>query len=306
MSAGEHVVRRKQGGAAGAAGPSQAGPGLAGPGLAGPGLAGSSLASPARVLWRNITGEAVAIGGPRSFLFRLTLPLGVLLPVIITLVVAAVSESLNSRDGLLGVTAVSTTNSVYWLLWIGVTVFAVSAAYRQAESEAGPVAETRRYAAPRLLTSMVARWLVLGGLAAVLLGIATMLTMLALPVFFPGVHSEVDAFTPEGVRFLWALPVYAFAAVGVGLGIGALTPSAPAAVAVLTVWSLLVENAVILLPRGDVLTQYMPFLNGVYGSGQDLALDPPWGRGGALLYLCLVALVLIVAGWLRTRAARRR
>ena len=75
---------------------------------------------------------------------------------------------------------------------------------------------------------------------------------------------------------------------------------------VLTVWSLLVENAVILLPRGDVLTQYMPFLNGVYGSGQDLALDPPWGRGGALLYLCLVALVLIVAGWLRTRAARRR
>lgn len=50
----------------------------------------------------------------------------------------------------------------------------------------------------------------------------------------------------------------------------------------------------------------MPFLNGVYGSGQDLALDPPWGRGGALLYLCLVALVLIVAGWLRTRAARRR
>ena len=263
-------------------------------------------ATATRVLWRNIAGEAVALGGPRSFLFRLTLPLGVLLPVVITLVVAAVSESLNSRDGLLGVTAVSTTNSVYWLLWIGVTVFAVSAAYRQAESEAGPVAETRRYASPRLLTSMFARWVVLGGLAAILLGIATMLTMLALPVFFPGVHSQVDAFTPEGVRFLWALPVYAFGAVGVGLGIGALIPSAPAAVAVLTVWSLLVENAVILLPRGDVLTQFMPFLNGVYGSGQDLALDPAWGRGGALIYLCAVALVLVLAGWLRTRAARRR
>ena len=268
--------------------------------------AAARISRPTRVLWRNICGESVAIGGPRSFLFRVTLPLGILLPVLITLAVAAVSESLNARDGLLGVTAVSTTNSVYWLLWIGVTVFAVSAAYRQAVSEAGPVAETRRYASPRLLISMVARWLVLGGLAAVLLGIATMLTMLALPVFFPGVHSEVDAFTPEGVRFLWALPVYAFGAVGVGLGIGALIPSAPAAVAVLTVWSLLAENTVILLPRGDVLTRFMPFLNGVYGSGQDLALDPAWGRGGALVYLLLVALAVVLAGWLRTRAARRR
>lgn len=264
------------------------------------------IVSAGRTLWRNVVGEAVALGGPRSFLLRLTLPLGVLLPVLITLAVAAVSESLNAGDGLLSVTAVSTTNSVYWLLWIGVTVFAVSAAYRQAESESGPVAETRRYASPRLLTSMFARWLVLGGLAAALLGIATLLTFLALPVFFPDVHSEVDAFTPEGVRFLCALPVYAFGAVGVGLGIGALIPSAPAAVAVLTVWSLLVENAVILLPRGDVLTRFMPFLNGVYGTGQDLALDPAWGRGGALVYLSVVALALVLIGWLRARAARRR
>lgn len=257
-------------------------------------------------LRRAVAAEAVALGGPRSFVLRLTLPLGVLLPVLITLVVAAVAESLNSRDGLLGVTAVNTTNSVYWLLWIGVTVFAVSAAYRQAESEAGPVAETRRYAEPRLLTGMIARWIVIGGPGAISLGVAALLTMLALPVFFPGVYSEVDVFTPEGVRFLWALPVYAFGAAGVGLGIGALIPSAPAAVAVLTVWSLLVENAVILLPRGDVLTGFMPFLNGVYGSGQDLAIDPAWGRGGALIYLCAIALALVLTGWLRTRAVRRR
>lgn len=265
-----------------------------------------TVASRVGALWRGVVAESVALGGRRSFLFRLTLPLGVLLPILVTLIVAAVAESLNSRDGLLGVTAVSTTNSVYWLLWIGVTVFAVSAAYRQAESEAGPVAETHRYAAPRVLTSIVARWVVLGGLAAATLGIAALLTMLALPVFFPGAHSEVDVFTPEGLRFLWALPVYAVGAVGVGLGIGALIPSAPAAVAVLTVWSLLVENAVILLPRGDVLTRFMPFLNGVYGTGQDLALDPPWGRGGALVYLCAVALALVLTGMLRTRAARRR
>src|SRR5699024_6344414 len=128
-------------------------------------------------LRRAVAAEAVALGGPRSFVFRLTLPLGVLLPVLITLVVAAVAESLNSRDGLLGVTAVNTTNSVYWLLWSGVTVCAVSAAYRQAESEAGPVAETRRYAEPRLLTGMIARWIVIGGPGAISLGVAALLTM---------------------------------------------------------------------------------------------------------------------------------
>ena len=258
-----------------------------------------------RALWRGVAAETVALGGRRSFLFRLTLPLGVLLPILVTLIVAAVAESLHSRDGLLGVTAVSTTNSVYWLLWIGVTVFAVSAAYRQAESEIGRVAETTRYAAPQVLTSMIARWVVLGALAAVTLGIAALLTMVTLPVFFPGAYSDVDVFTPEGVRFLWALPVYAVGAVGTGLGIGALTRSAPVAVAALTVWSLLVENAVILLPRGDVLTGFMPFLNGVYGTGQDLALDPAWGRDGALGYLCGVALILVLAGWGRTRTVGR-
>src|SRR5699024_6289729 len=160
-------------------------------------------------LRRAVAAEAVALGGLRSFVLRLTLPLGVLLPVLITLVVAAVAESLNSRDGLLGVTAVNTTNPVYWLLWIGVTVFAVSAAYRRAGSEPCSVLETRRYADAGLLTGQVAPCIVIGAPGAVSLAVAALLTMLALPVFFPRVYSEVDVFPPEGVRLLWALPVYA-------------------------------------------------------------------------------------------------
>lgn len=255
---------------------------------------------------RGVLAEAVALGGRRSVLVRVTLPLGVVLPVVLTLAVAAVAESLHAREGLLGVTEVGTANSVYWLLWIGVTVFAVTAAYRQASSESGPTRETIRHAAPQVLSGILARWVVLGLLAATALGVAAMVTMLALPVFFPGVYSGVDVFTPQGLRFLWALPLFALAAVGIGLGIGALVPSAPAAVAVLTVWALLVENAVILLPRGDVLTQAMPFLNGVYGTGQELALAPAWGPTGALAYTCAVATALVLAGWVRTRAARRR
>src|SRR5699024_10936558 len=83
--------------------------------------AGVRRLSAVGALRRAVAAEAGALGGPRSCVLRLTLPLGVLLPVLSALVVAAVAESLNSRDGLLGVTAVHTTNSVYWLLWIGVT-----------------------------------------------------------------------------------------------------------------------------------------------------------------------------------------
>ena len=36
---------------------------------------------------------------------------------------------------------------------------------------------------------------------------------------------------------------------------------------------------------------YMPYLNGIYGTGQQLGLSPPWGINGALAYFCGIAAV---------------
>jgi hypothetical protein len=45
----------------------------------------------------------------------------------------------------------------------------------------------------------------------------------------------------------------------------------------------------------------MPFLNGQYATGQDIALEPAWGPDGALLYVFLVAAVLVGTGTVALR-----
>lgn len=262
--------------------------------------------SAATVLARSVRAEAIRLGGRRGLLLRVMLPLGVGLPAAITLAVAAVAERLNTTGGLLHVRQVQTGNAIYWLVYLGVTVFAVTAAYAQGTADHGPAAEVSRHAAPRTLTGMLGRWLLLGAVAAAGAATAACLLLVALPTLSPQVYGQVDVATAAGARFLWALPIYAFLAVGLGVGVGALIPRPAAAVAALTLWSLLLENAVILLPNGGRLMGWMPFLNGIYASGQDIALGPDWDRDGALGYLAAVTAVVLILGWARVRGSRIR
>lgn len=256
------------------------------------------------VLARSVRAEAVRWGGRRGLLLRVALPLGIVLPMLVTLAIAVVSERLHGSDSLLQVREVPTSNSVYWLVYLGVTVFAVVAAYAQGTAVRGPAAEAARHASPRPLTGMLARWILVGAAAAGGMLLSAFLLMVTLPALFPAVYGNVDVVSADGVRFLWALPVYAFLAAGIGVAVGALVPWPAAGVAVLTLWALFIENAVVMLPGGGDLIGWMPFLNGIYASGQDIALSPSWGRGGALAYVAVVAAVLVVLGWLRLRRAR--
>ena len=90
-------------------------------------------------------------------------------------------------------------------------------------------------------------------------------------------------------------PVYAWLAVGYGVALGRLLRSPALSIAALTVWALLVENALWLIPGGARLTGWLPFLNGVFATGQDVALFPPWGRDGALVYFAAVGVALWLA-----------
>lgn len=62
------------------------------------------------------------------------------------------------------------------------------------------------------------------------------------------------------------------------------TPAA--AVGLLLFWVYVGEVAVGYLPGGYALQRFMPFLNGIYATGQDIVLEPPWGRDAALVYAC--------------------
>ena len=257
-------------------------------------------------LTRAVRTEAVRLGGIRGPLARAAFPLGLVLPIVLTLAIGAVAETLHSDDGLIQVREVGTSNSVYWVVYLGVTVHAVVAAYTQASSAAGPVGELGRHLSGGRFSELAARWIVAGAFGALCSFFATLFLLVALPAFFPGVYGGVDAASPEGVRFLWSVPVYCFAACGIGVGLGALIGATAVAVTALTLWALFIENAVVFLPGGARLVAWMPFANGIFGTGQELAIEPPWGPDGGLAYIAAVAVIFFVLGALRRIWSDRR
>ncbi len=49
----------------------------------------------------------------------------------------------------------------------------------------------------------------------------------------------------------------------------------------------------------------MPFLNGVYGTGQEIVVMPPWGINGALAYCAAVSVVLFTIACCAAYLGRR-
>lgn len=244
---------------------------------------------------RAFRAEAVRSGGSGA-LWWVILPLAVALPAAITLAIAAVAERLNHTGGLLSVQAVETTNSLYWVIHLGVTVFVAGAAFAQSSLAYDPTSELHRHLFPSVIPDMLGRWAwwaIVG--AAAMLSTAVIL-LFALPALFPSVYGQVELASPAGWQLVWTLPAWTALAVGMGMGVGALIPSPGAAVGAVTVWSLLVENAVALLPGGARWMGWMPFLNGIYATGQDIAVYPPWGPHGALGYCTAVCAALLAVG----------
>ncbi|MFW0783234.1 ABC transporter permease [Gordonia sp. CPCC 206044] len=247
-------------------------------------------------VWRGVRAETVRVGGVRSILLFAAVPGAVVLPLIVTLGVATVAERFASMPGSIQVTSVTTTNSVYWVITFTVMVWAVIAAYAQATAERGGVGDTARFLFPRRWTGAMSRWIAYGVAAAACSAVLVTVVMAALPSLYPKVYGGVDISSPEGIRFIVTVPMYAIFAVGIGIGIAAIVGHPAGAVVGLLGWTYVIENAISLLPNGYTAQGYMPFLNGIYGTGQELAFTPPWGPSGGLVYCGGVAVVLFVVG----------
>ncbi|WP_232716023.1 ABC transporter permease [Gordonia metallireducens] len=266
----------------------------------------ATLTAVAGQIGRGTRAELTRVGGARSILLYGLIPGAVLLPLVITLGVATVAERFASISGSIQVTSVTTTNSVYWVITFTVMIWAVVAAYAQATAERGPLGELARHLYPHRWTGLVSRWIAYGVGAALCSAALVALVMAVLPTFFPKVYSGVDIGSPEGVRFLIAVPVFAVFTVGIGIGLAAIIGHPAGTVVALLGWTYVIENAISLVPDGYTLQQYMPFLNGTFGTGQELAFMPPWGPTGGLLYCGAIALALFTLGCLALTFRVRR
>ena len=245
-------------------------------------------------LRRGLAAEWTRTGG-RSFLWLVAIPLTFGLPLLITFGIAAVAERFATIPGQLGVTAVSTTNSVYWVITFAGSIMMVTAAFAHAGQWRGNTRDLNAFLLPRAWSAALARWIFYGVLAALATLILLVVVMSALPRLYPVVYGEVTLTDTAGLRFLWTVPIYAFAGCGVGIAAGSAVRSPSAAVAVLLFWVYVAENSMSLLPHGYELQAYAPFLNAVASTGQELAFLPRFGANGSLIYFLLVTVVLFIA-----------
>ena len=246
---------------------------------------------------RGMRAEHIRAGGLRSLLVYAGIPGVIAAPLLITCGIAYASEriaALSSTD--ITVSAFQTENAAYWILNFGAVAGALIAAYAQASGMRGPLGDADRYLYPRPWTSILARWMYYGLLSALVSLVLITFLMAVLPAAFPEVYGEVHLASAVGIRFLITVPIYAFFACGAGVGVAGLIGHPAAAVAVLLFWIAIVEDAIVFLPNGGKIQAYMPFLNGIWGTGQFLVMTPPWGKDGALLWFAAVATVVFLLG----------
>ncbi|MFF2556006.1 ABC transporter permease [Nocardia sp. NPDC058058] len=249
---------------------------------------------PVTLVCRGVAAEWTRTAG-RGFLWTVAVPLTFALPLVVTFGIAAVAERLATLPGQRFVAPVSTVNSVYWVMTFSVSVMMVTAAYAHGTQRRGRTSDLSTFLFPRAWTVALARWIYYGVIAAISTLALLVIVMVTLPHQFPELYGAVDITDSAGIRFLWTVPVYAFAACGVGIAAGSLVRAPSAAVAVLLFWVYVAESAMNLLPHGFTVQAYAPFLNAVAATGQQVAFQPRFGRNGSLLYFILVAVTLFLA-----------
>lgn len=236
-------------------------------------------------LARSVRAELIRTAG-RGALWSVLVPVAILAPTAISFAIAYVAERFAVIPGQQFVQTVTTSNAAYWVVTITVTLTAVSAAYGQACEYRHGTMEYVALAVPRRWPAMFGKWLFYGVLGAAMAVLALAVVLAGLPIVSGLVYGEVSILDPVGLRLLWTVPVYAFFAAGLGVGVGTLIRTPAAAVGAILFWAYVIESAVGFLPGGYSAQRFMPFLNGVYGTGQDIVLTPPWGPDAGLAFAC--------------------
>lgn len=254
----------------------------------------------AGLVTRSVRAESVRTAG-RSRLWTILVPAAVALPAGITLAIALAAETFARIPGQISVLQVPTSNAAYWVITVTTVVVALAAADGQTAENRYRTGEYVRLAVPRPWAVSAGRWLFYGTIGAAVSAATLVVVLVALPALAPLVYGSVSVTDPVAVRLLWTVPLLSFFAAGAGVGIGALIRSPLGAAAVILLWVYAFESAAGYLPNGAFLQRFMPVLNGVFATGQDAVLTPPWGQNFALLYVCsLFTAIFVVAAVERT------
>ncbi|GGF94556.1 putative ABC transporter, membrane protein [Rhodococcoides trifolii] len=101
---------------------------------------------------------------------------------------------------------------------------------------------------------------------------------------------------PDGWRPIYSVPIYAFLCMFLAVGVGALVRQSAAAIALLLLWPLLIENLFNLFGSiGRDIMPYLPFLNANNFLGTPGGVDFHWGPWASLAYFAVWVAVIFGA-----------
>lgn len=186
---------------------------------------------------------------------------------------------------------------------IGVVVLMIMAVLAVTSEFRFGTIRTTFQAIPRREVVLGAKVIVYGGLAALVsfvLGIISLLLGKALSGDNSGL---VDLAGSAAIRQYWGIPVYTVLCMLIGLGIGAIVRQSAGAIVVLLIWSLVLENILISIPKVKVVAPYMPFTNASrFLTERDSgSIDYPWNAYGSIVYFAVVALIIFGLGVFLTK-----
>ncbi|GAB2642645.1 ABC transporter permease [Gordonia jinhuaensis] len=199
-------------------------------------------------------------------------------------------------------TSVSPTLFALGVYQVGVVVLTIMAVLSVTSEFRFGTIRTTFLATPNRALVLVAKAIVYGLLAAVVAGVLNIAAMLIGKALTSGSHT-VDLAAADAVRSYWGMPVFAFCAVLIGIGVGALVRQTAGAIVILMVWMLVLENVLVSIPHvGDDVGPWLPFQNAGRFLAADSSMDDTytgyfhWGIYGSLVYFVVISLIVFGAG----------
>ena len=141
---------------------------------------------------------------------------------------------------------------------------------------------------------------------ATLVGVygAVLTFVLALAAFFvakivagPDASKTLVLDNADGLRAMYSIPIYAILCVFLAIGVGALLRQSAAAIALLLLWPLLIENLFGLFGTvGDKIRPFLPFGNAThFMTSNSNGVDYHWGPWGSLVYFVVFVGIVFTA-----------
>ncbi|MFE7796943.1 ABC transporter permease [Nocardia sp. NPDC057440] len=177
----------------------------------------------------------------------------------------------------------------------GIMVLMIMAALTVTSEYRFGVIRTTFQAVPHRTKVLVTKTALVGGFGAVL---TTIIALIAIAVakVVGGSKAAADVVLEDHWRSVYGIPIYAFFAVALAIGIGVLVRQSAAAISLVVLWSLLIEPLLSAFGSfGRNVAPFLPFQNITrFVSSSESTANWHWGVWGSLAYF--IAFVAIIFG----------